>query len=103
MHEYFDVLGPNRICALEYRENDVDDAYKTAQMKGSIIGECQQAFTRGQHYRLSEVKSILQDIFDKLGISTTAKANDIENYLPVEKRQLTSAGSGKRELYYLIV
>lgn len=81
----------------------MDDAYKTAQMKGSIIGECQQAFTRGQHYRLSEVKSILQDIFDKLGISTTAKANDIENYLPVEKKQLTSAGTAKRELYYLIV
>ena len=44
----------------------------------------------------------MQEIYDSLGLQQRAKAVDIEKYLVVEKKQLTSPATKKRELYYVI-
>lgn len=46
---------------------------------------------------------MLQEIYNRAGMNATAKARDIEYFMPnAMARQLTTPGSGKRELYYEI-
>ncbi len=102
-HQYYDVLGSNKIRALRYREKDIADEWTATMLHQRITEECMKEFIPGQCYRLSEVKSMLQSIYDRLGITQKAKANDITLYIPgAQQRQLTTSSTGKRELYCVV-
>lgn len=102
-HQYYDVLGGDRLRALRYREKEIADATSAAMLFQLITDECYATFINGKCYRLADVKNILQGIYHRVGINATAKAGDIEKYMPnATQRQLTTASTGKRELYYEI-
>ena len=102
-HQYYDVLGGDRLRALRFREKEIADATSGAMLFQLITDECYATFVIGKCYRLAEVKNMLQGIYQKVGINATAKAGEIEKYMPhVTQRQLTTPSTGKRELYYEI-
>lgn len=101
-HDDFDTLGPDKLDKLNYKEADIEQAYKVLSSTGEIITACHSRFVSGGKYTLKEVKEGLQEIYDSLGLQQRAKAVDIEKYLVVEKKQFTSPTSKKRELYYVI-
>ena len=102
-HNFYDVLGVHKIKALRYREKDIEEATASAVLAQQITNECRKHFFPGKFYRLSDVKKMLQSIYQQLGVKRTAKATDIVEYIPTAtKRQLTTTTTGKRELYYEI-
>lgn len=101
-HDYFDTLGPDILDKLNYKEADIEQAYQVLSSTGKILTACRSRFVSGGKYTLKEVKEAMQEIYDSLGLQQRAKAVDIEKYLDVEKKQLTSPATKKRELYYVI-
>ena len=101
-HDYFDTLGLDTLDKLNYKEADIEQAYQVLSSTGKIITACHSRFVSGGRYTLKEVKEGMQEIYDTLGLFQRAKAVDIEKYLDVEKKQLTSPTTKKRELYYVI-
>ena len=101
-HDYFDTLGLDTLDKLNYKEADIEQAYRVLSSTGQIITACRSKFVSGGKYTMKAVKEGLQEIYDALGLTQRAKAVDIEKYLAVEKKQLTSPATKKRELYYVI-
>ena len=101
-HDYFDTLGPDTIDNLNYKEADIEQAYRVISNTGKILTACRSRFVSGGKYTLKEIKEGMQEIYNALGLSQRAKAVDIEKYLDVDKKQITSSTTKKRELYYVI-
>ena len=102
-HRFYDILGADKIRVLRYREKDIADAVSTEMLRQRVIEECQKVFIPNTYYQLQQVKSKLQDIYNRVGINAKAKAKDILGIMPsVALRQLTNKTTGKRELYYEI-
>lgn len=101
-HDYYDTLGADNIDQLNYKEVDIEHAYRVISNEGKIITACRNRFVTDGKYTLKEVKEGMQDIYNSLGLSLHAKAIDIEKYLDVAKKQFTSPTTKKRELYYVI-
>lgn len=101
-HEAYSILGPAKLSALQYREKDIVEAINHNKSKKEISQQCASFFQKGKDYPLSEVKAKLQFIYSKLGLSQTAKASDLGEYMSISQRQLTSRTTGKRVQYYHI-
>lgn len=100
-HEAYDVLGAKRIKTLRYREKDIRQATASHHLVSCVVNECKSVFLPGQCYRLPEVKNILQAIYNKVGFSANAKADDITKFIPsAQRRQHKNRATGKRELHY---
>ena len=103
-HQAYDMLGGDKIRALRYREKDIAEAVSSVMLHQIVSEECQKIFLPGCRYKRSEVKVALQRIYNSTGINRTAKANDFPKFMPnAQLRQLTTQGTGKRELYYEIM
>lgn len=102
-HQFYDLLGGERIRSLRYRKKDIEVAVSMTMRLKILTDKCCKIFVRGSRYLMSEVKIILQDLYDSVGFKATAKAKDITKFVPTAKiRQLTTQATGKRELYYEI-
>lgn len=102
-HQYYDILGADKIRLLRFRESDIEQATSDVMMEQRIAEECRNMFQIGGIYRMPDVKAGLQDIFNRLSIRSTAKAKDIETFMPnAHQCQLTTPGTNKREMYYTI-
>lgn len=103
-HQYYDLLGGEKIKALRYREKDIVATANSKLLFQNVVNECKKTFLAGGKYLRSDVKNMLQQIYQQVGINATAKANEITNYMPTAVlRQLTTTATGKRELYYEIL
>ena len=103
-HQAYDLLGGDKLRALRYREKDIAEAVSSMTLYQRVCEECQKIFLSGCRYKRSEVKVALQRIYNSSGINETAKANDLPKFMPnAQLRQLTTQGTGKRELYYEIM
>ena len=81
---YFSQLPIDRMQANRYRMSDMDQeiAFRNqTQDIGSIVASI---FVKGQVYSKAEVKKMLQDVYDRLGLKKKAKATEISNYIPCE-------------------
>ena len=103
-HQAYDMLGGDKLRALRYREKDIAEAVSSVMLHQIVSEECQKIFLPSCRYKLSEVKVALQRIYNSSGINEIAKANDLPKFMPnAQLRQLTTQGTGKRELYYEIM
>jgi hypothetical protein len=103
-HQAYDLLGGDKLRALRYREKDIAEAVSSVMLHQRVCEECQKIFLPGCRYKRSEVKVALQRIYNSSGINEIAKANDLPKFMPnAQLRQLTTQGTGKRELYYEIM
>ena len=70
-------------------------------MMALVKEDVRQAFLRGRFYSLQDVKSKLQAIYDRFGITRTAKATDLDGLIECAPKKMTV--EGKRENGYLIL
>ena len=104
---YFTVLGRDRIRALQFRKYALDAEYerlygnqnKNSDLKSSIYS----TFMINNRYTKVYVKQKLGEIYNNLGIQSSPKATDIENYFEVKKVQITNKETGKKDHGYLIL
>ena len=100
---YLNILGPERIRALGYCE--VNLKKELANLSGSfkVLEELIMVFTIGNRYLLKDIKDILKDIYQKLGLTKTAKASDLEEYFEVRIVWLKDPISKKQSKGYEIL
>lgn len=95
-HSWYDKLGYDTLSSLGFREAEVEKAYNDSCAQEPIREACRRTFQRGVSYTKSDVKAMLQRIYDELGlVGKTAKATELAQYLPVKQRQQI-VDSGKR-------
>ena len=91
-HDWYDTLGYDVLLRLNFQEQGVENIYNKQLAQAPIREACRQAFKVGVLYSKKEVKALLQQIYDKLGlVGKTAKATDLSAYLPVRERQRMNA------------
>lgn len=99
-HRWYDTLGYDTLSGLNFRRDDVERCYNNMCAQAPIREACRQIFKPGILYPKQEVKEMLQDIYDRLGLTgKVAKATELARYLSVIERQKKNE-KGKR-IYYI--
>ena len=100
---YYNVLGPERIKSLYYRNDNIVEEYKKRinNQDINLREEILKLFLVGERYRFLTIKEQLCDLYKKLGYKKTPKATDINQYL--NTKQVNISINGKREGGYLIL
>ena len=78
--EYYVVMGPEFIKANKCHEADIKREWKKKLSNETVDvnSEILKIFKPGDRYSKSDIKSILGDLYEKLGYHKTAKATDLE-------------------------
>ena len=100
-HAYFDVIGPERLAELDYRQKLVEAEFDYIRRSPEITELCMRSFKAGQFYTNEETKRKLTEIYLMLGMNRTASAVDIGRYLVVEQRNQRNE-DGSRTKGYVI-
>lgn len=102
-HSWFDVLGYSELMRLNFDVQKVEQEYDYHCNHGPIIQKCREAFTVGNFYTKPEVKNILQQIYDGLGlVGKKAKATELEKYMNVKERMITDDEGNRKEGYEIL-
>jgi hypothetical protein len=102
---YYKVLGSTRLKSLGYNITYIKREYDDLLLEGTIdISErIYSIFTVGEKYLKSEVKEILRNLYESLGISRTPKATDLLDYFETKEGLLPNSVTRKRDRCYEII
>ena len=102
-HDWYGKLGYDKLARLNFDEQKVEQEYDYHCNHEPIIQKCREAFTVGNFYTKPEVKNILQQIYDGLGlVGKKAKANELEVYMNVKERMITDDEGNRKEGYEIL-
>ena len=102
-HDWYDKLGYDELARLNFDEQKIEQEYDYHCNHGPIIQKCRETFTVGNFYTKPEVKNILQQIYDGLGlVGKKAKANELEVYMNVKERMITDDEDNRKEGYLIL-
>lgn len=102
-HDWYDKLGYDELARLNFDVQKVEQEYDYYCNHEPIIQKCRETFTVGNFYTKPEVKNILQQIYDGLGlVGKKAKANELEVYMNIQERMVKDS-TGNRKQGYLIL
>lgn len=102
-HDWYGKLGYDKLARLNFDEQKVEQEYDYHCNHGPIIQKCRETFTVGNFYTKPEVKNILQQIYDGLGlVGKKAKANELEVYMNVKERMITDDEGNRKEGYEIL-
>ena len=97
---YYNRLGPDTLRSMSYKEAYIKRVLEYESLQETIKEAVRLTFNRGQFYSLKQVKTILQTIYDGLGVEKKAKATDLKTFMNCNEKQMTI--NGVRENGYLI-
>ena len=97
---YYNRLGPHTLRSMSYKEADIKRVLGYESLQETIKEAVKSTFNRGRFYSLKQVKTILQNIYDGLGVEKKAKATDLKTFVNCNEKQMTI--NGVRENGYLI-
>lgn len=102
-HSWFNMLGYNELVRLNFDLQKVEQEYDYYCNHEPIIQKCRETFTVGNFYTKPKVKSILQQIYDSLGlVGKKAKAAELERYMNVKERMITDDEGNRKEGYLIL-
>ena len=102
-HSWFNMLGYNELVRLNFDVQKVGQEYDYYCNHKPIIQKCWETFTVGKFYTKPEVKNILQQIYDCLGlVGKKAKATELEGYMNVKERMITDDEGNRKEGYLIL-
>jgi hypothetical protein len=102
-HDWYDKLGYDELARLNFDEQKVEQEYDYHCNHEPIIQKCREAFTVGNFYTKPEVKNILQQIYDSLGlVGKKAKAAELEGYINVQERMIKDSTGNRKEVYLIL-
>ena len=94
--KYYKFYGSKGCKTLKYREKYLEQGMINQSKDSLLSSEIYKKFLVGSKYTLKEIKSILQDIHDSLGITTKPKATDLEKYFALSRVRFTDPVTKKR-------
>ena len=74
-------ITKDKIKAMQYNLTKVDSVLKPLMLQEQIKEQVYNRFSKVEFMPVSEVKVILQDIYDRNGLNKRAKATDIIEYM----------------------
>lgn len=80
---YFTMMRPERVAANGFNSSKCDAEIRYSSQCNDIASLVSVNFVHGQTYSLSEAKSMLQAIYDEVGVNARAKATDLQKYARV--------------------
>ena len=96
-------MGYDELARLNFDVQKVEQEYGYYCNHEPIIQKCRETFTVGNFYTKPEVKNILQQIYDGLGlVGKKAKANELEVYMNVKERMITDDEGNRKEGYEIL-
>lgn len=101
-HEYYDILGYRKLKALKFREKDVRQKYEDFRKGKVITNACRGMFQKGHFYLPTDVKKMLQEIYDTNGMKKTAKASDLMKYIKAKVTRRKDENGIRREFYEIL-
>ena len=89
----YEQLGEERVRALSYKKKLIEQelAAKSPERKNRVFYELKKALKTDVAYLSKDLKQKLQVIYNKLGISQTAKIEDLGLYFNVKRTKLEGA------------
>ena len=88
--------------ALEKEYNRLNSISTTINLS-DLPNKVYSSFLEGNRYVRSNIKTTLQNIYDKLGYSKKAKANDIEEYFEIKECTIPNKSTGKYDRGYELI
>lgn len=79
--KYFTLLVPERIAALGHNSTRLNEEIDNQRLCNDVVGALRELFVFGSWYSMREVKIIMQQAFNKVGMHKIAKASDLPNYI----------------------
>ena len=102
-HDWYDKLGYDELARLNFDVQKVEQEYDYYCNHEPIIQKCRETFTVGNFYTKPEVKNILQQIYDGLGlVGKKAKANELEVYMNIQERMIKDSTGNRKEVYLIL-
>ena len=104
---YYLTVGPEKIRNLQYKNSVILEEYN--RLKGnqlnldSLKNKLYSAFLIGNRYTKAYIKIRLTEIYNNLGIQSSPKATDIEDYFEVKKVQIINKETGKKDHGYELI
>ena len=82
--DYYKIVGPELIRAYGCEESKIKKAWmekiSNSEVKDDVVSEIYCTFIVGQRYTKKNIKTILNDLYERLGYKKKAKATDLELY-----------------------
>lgn len=94
---YISLLGPEKCKALKCNEKLIKEEIENKNKVEDIRGHIYNTFNLGGSYTLKEIKGILQNLYDSLGITKKPKASDLEEYFEIKDTKVQNKETGKRD------
>ena len=104
--QYVSILGISKVKSIGYNKTKLSNAYNLAIKFSQSNQEIKSNLKKlkiGGKYTSAHIISLLQSVYNELGIDRKAVSNDIKNYFNVAKTQVVCPVDGKRKQGFRIV
>lgn len=99
-HDWYNVLGYDALINRKFQEVEVERFYSELCAQEPIRDACREMFEVGALYSKQEVKSRLQNVYDRLGlVGKTAKATELGQYFLT--REIQKVNAERKRTYFI--
>ena len=100
--KYYNFYGTSGCSAKKYQKENLELGMVDISKESELSFAVYQKFQINSKYTLKEIKSVLQDIYRDLGITSKPKATDLDKYFSLTKIKFSDTITGKRIHGYLL-
>ena len=100
---FYNYFGTSGCRAVRYEEKPLGERLLNSSKYSEISSYIYNRFKSGSRYTKKEIKQILQGIHNDLGITTSPKATDLENYFKLERTRITDPQTKKKQEGYKLL
>ena len=95
--DFYNFYGTKGCKAVSYKENKLRIGMLDTTSDSVLYNTIYTRFKCGERYTSKDLKEILREIYQDLGISRTPKAKDLGEYFKLTKTNITNSTLGKTE------
>ena len=99
--KYYNFYGTSGCSAKKYQEKELEQGMINSSKESDISPIIYSKFKVGDRVIPGEVKVILQEIYEKNGITSKAKATDLGKYFTLKRTRITFPDKKVKEGYFL--
>lgn len=85
---FYEYYGTKGCSSRKYLEKELEQGWKNATLEDKLKIEMSSRFKPGEKHTLEDLKVIIQEMYDRLGIKKKAKAKDLDQYFKLVKTLL---------------
>ena len=86
---FYEYYGTSGCSARRFEEKELDQGWRNATLEDKLKREMTSVFKPGDRYSLEDLKKIIQEMYNRLGIKKKAKASDLGGYFKTSRTQVT--------------